>query len=400
MYTKKLLVALLVAAFAIMSFPYTSDAVDPCASSKVDTITELVWTNGGRVDWLVYYENNEEISKIVFDSKTQYQHLDNNWVFDVKEMDDNGSNGSCWTCGMRGEEGDLGDEMWDAGMPDADPDGDYIVFVATEEEAAGEPGSGYLYDMWVLSRTNSPTATKLLDCTHSTSFGLLHPHFNDSTSEIYWSEFHKDGQQNLYLQLYTAQFNAGSPPYLSSVTPHNPTTGDGKFQEPGSYDPNDNDKFLFTANGDTMKNYCQCEIYLHDTDGGGSTTQIVDDGEAENMDEHAHYSPATGEAIIWMSSRDQSCEYSAPDTTVEADYWMKEDSGDTRLTCHNADAPDRDLLYWDYAKTNSCDRVTAGDLSWHEDGDQFVGYVQCWEEISNVWYKRDKIVRYDLDAVY
>jgi Tol biopolymer transport system component len=303
-----------------------------------DTINDIsdniIKKDGYRVSW------SKNLDIILFDK------MQSDEFYDIYTMNPDGSNEICLTNNSNFLKGHKGCGDWH-------PSGDYIVFTSQKDEYFGSnipvlknllsklavPGEGINCDLWVMNKegskswplTNLPTKTRLLDKQPYT--GVLHPHFSNDGSKLFWSERIAGGEQWGEWVLRVADFKIkNDTPLIENIVTHQPGNIPC-FYESHGFSPDDK-KIIFSGNLEENQHVNHLDIYTYDLE---SLELLKLTDSSSEWDEHAHFT-MDGERIIWMSSEGYSMNTERDWWNyLETDYWMMNSDGSekTRITFYN-----------------------------------------------------------------
>jgi len=223
------------------------------------------------------------------------------------------------------------------------------------------PGAGALNDLWVISADGQRAwrIHSVRDEVSKNAAGVLHPHFSNDGTKIFWAERVKDNGRPFgewILRIAEFEFNTETGPRLGSIRDYNPGRG-SSFFESHSFSPDDQ-YVLFTGNQDGL-----LEIYEMAVDSGA--VKRLTYHAAYTWDEHAHYSP-DGTKIIWMSSR--GLRFDVKPFTLETEFWIM-----------NRDGTYQQQLTWFHTPGHphyiNKPFVVAADFDWRRDGNQIAALV-------------------------
>lgn len=267
------------------------------------------------------------------------------------------------------------------------PSGEWIVFVAQNNDATGErldeialPGSGINCNLWAMSGDGS----RVWQLTHhktslSKPRGVIHPQFSRDGTRLVWAEAlgkypRKDLDVNQWGKwaVRLADFKIGTDgPRLANRRRYKP--GPQKvFYETHDFSPDD-DKVLLCANSRKGQPLNGIDIYQLDL-ATGKAKRLT--RTRTDWDEHAHYSP-DGSLIAWASGNGFDVEFPtlrSPEWKqyVKLDLWVMRAGGSDkmRLTYFNEEGhPDND---WFSETIYDSPRLVTSDSSWSPDGNHLV----------------------------
>lgn len=237
---------------------------------------------GGRVDW------SRALDLIAYDRK------DDHGINQVYVMKPDGSDDRCITCG-RPEV-----PQFVNGQPAWHPSGKYLVFQSANL-GSSNPGAGVNAELWVYSLEEDQFTRLTYLETYSVKgqYGVLHPHFSNSGTQLAWSEMYEGLNRGAhgeigYWKLKVAEFAIGnSGPFLGPDTAYEP--GGPAFYENHGFLPND-EGLIFSSNYESP-------ILINRIYRFNFNREILSQLTYRNYNEHAEFS-LDGSYIAWMTNAD------------------------------------------------------------------------------------------------
>lgn len=351
-----------VSLFGSESYQNDSDARNSKNAQKDDI--QFLKEDGYRVSW------SSSKNLILYDQRQS------DGYFDIYVMTPDGSQEQCLTNVTTIPEGHKGCAEWH-------PSGEYIVFTCQKEYYFGKhipflrtsldklavPGEGVNCDLWLMNAkgtqfwqlTDLPTKTHFLDKQAYT--GVLHPHFSQDGTKLFWSE-RNDNADNKWGEwtLNIAEFHIeNDTPQLTNIIMYQPGNVPCFYESHGF--SSDDAFIVFSGNLESEQDENHLDIYLMNI----STEEIIRlTNDTEQWDEHAHFSPE-GERIIWMSSNDYGMNTQRKWWDhLRTDYWMMNPDGSqkTKITFYNE-------------QLTGYERIICSDRSFNPDGTKLATTLLC-----------------------
>ena len=332
-----------------------------CITTENDTPTVLTHTRDDTAGITIITENGGHLAWSKKNNKIAFDRLGKDKYFDLWIMSPDGSGKKSITVNHpKLPNKHIGQPAWH-------PSGKLIVIQAQKghvpryADTKCTPGAGALNDLWLITPDGKQTwrIHSVRDEVSKNAAGVLHPHFSNDGSKLFWAERIRDNGKPFgewILRIAEFTYSPATGPRLGHIRDYNPGGG-SSFFESHNFSPDDQ-YVLFTGNQDGP-----LEIYEMNVDSGA--VKRLTYHSAYTWDEHAHYSP-DGKKIIWMSSK--GLRFTVKPFDLETEFWImnRDGSGKRQLTWFHTPGHPHHL---------NQSFAVAADFDWSPDGSRIAALV-------------------------